>query len=67
VARILTDDHDEHGQYRPRHGDDEHERRERLPRGGSDETYVWRCSMCGRGRDAISTCAICGDHEDMAA
>lgn len=37
------------------------------PRGGQDEWKPWRCSMCGRGEDAVADCAICGDHEDMAA
>jgi rubrerythrin len=73
MPRILTDDVDEHGQYRPRHGDvvDGQARREMAPRGGEDElermAQEWRCSMCGRDRDGWQTCPICGDHEDMAA
>jgi hypothetical protein len=68
MSRILTDDMDEHGQYRPRQGDlvDGQARREMLPRGSEDEVgwAPWRCSMCGRERDAIPTCAICGDALD---
>lgn len=68
MPRILTDDSDEHGQHRPRHGDwlDGLERAERLPKGGSDEVYVWRCSMCNRERAAVELCPICGDHLDQA-
>jgi hypothetical protein len=70
MPRILTDDHDEHGQHRPRHGDhvDELARRERLPRGSEDETgWHARCSMCHRPREAFPTCPVCGDEFEDAA
>jgi hypothetical protein len=65
VARILTDDMDEHGQYRPRHGDwvDGERRAERLPRGGEDE----RCPICLKPRVAVEWCAACGDETDRRA
>lgn len=42
--------------------------REANPRPADDETHVWlRCSTCGKDITAQTDCAICGDHEDMAA
>ncbi len=63
TPRILTGD----GPYPDRWGDDRldrHMEAEVVQRGGQDERP---CGICGREGAAIPDCAICGDHEDMAA
>lgn len=45
--------------------EDRAQMRDTQPRGGQDEGWKpWRCSMCGRGEDAVADCAICGDALD---
>jgi hypothetical protein len=63
------DDIDEHGQYRPVHGDWEDRDREAdlEDRGRFRVRPLLRCPTCFKDLAARKDCAACGDETDVAA